>query len=153
MGFFDTLRRVLTGAHPAAAPAPSDRKPVPGLGDDKDRSEAPTPGPDVYDRVQWQKKLKRILDELPASRGEWPDLMTEARALGFDSPWVRDCQLEGFQMLIRQAVADRHVTEEEHRKLDLARDLIGIPEVEAEATLHAIVAEAEAFFGKPVEEA
>ena len=55
-------------------------------------------------------------------------------------------------MLIRQAVSDRHVTEEEHRKLDLARDLIGIPEAEAEAILHAIVAEAEAFFGKPVEE-
>ena len=55
-------------------------------------------------------------------------------------------------MLIRQAVSDRHVTEEEHRKLDLARDLIGIPEAEAESLLHAIVAEAEAFFGKPVEE-
>ena len=153
MEFFDTLRRVLTGAHPAAAPAPSDQKPVPGLAGDTPRSEATTPGPDVYDRVQWQKKLMRILDELPASQVEWPVLMTEARALGFDPPWVHDCQLEGFQMLIRQAVADRHVTEEEHRKLDLARDLIGIPEAEAEAILHAIVAEAEAFFGKPVEEA
>jgi len=153
MGFFDTVRRVLTGAHPAAAPAPSDQKPVPGLAGDKHRSETPTPGPDVYDRVQWQKKLKRILDELPASKAEWPILMTEARALGFDAPWVHDCQLEEFQMLIRQAVSDRHVTEEEHRKLDLARDLIGIPEVEAESLLHAIVAEAEAFFGKPIEEA
>jgi hypothetical protein len=152
MGFLDTLRRVLTGAHPAAAPAPRDQKPVPGRADDKHRSEAPTPGPDVYDRVQWQKKLKRILDELPDSQAEWPVLMTEARALGFDAPWIRDCQLEGFQMLIRQAVADRQVTEEEHRKLDLARDLIGIPEAEAEALLHAIVAEAEAVFGKPVEE-
>ena len=79
MGFFDTLRRVLTGAHAAAAPAPSDRKPVPGLAGDPHRSEAPTPGPDVYDRVQWQKKLKRILDELPASQAEWPVLMAEAR--------------------------------------------------------------------------
>ena len=148
MGFFDTLRRVLTGTHPAPAPAPSDRKPGPGL----DGDTTPPPGPDVYDRVQWQKKLKRILDELPASQAEWPILVTEARALGFDAPWVHDCQIEGFQMLIRQAVADRHVTEEEHRKLDLARDLIGIPELEAEAILHAIVAEAEAFFGKPVEE-
>jgi hypothetical protein len=152
MGFFDTLRRVLTGTHRAAASAPSDRKSVPGLADGEARGETPTPGPDVYDRVQWQKKLKRILDELPASQAEWPVLMTEARALGFDLPWVRDCQLEEFQMLIRQAVADRHVTEEEHRKLDLARDLIGMPEGEAEAILHAIVAEAEAFFGKPVEE-
>jgi len=152
MGFFDTLRQVLTGAHPATAPAPSDPKPVPGLAGDKHRSETPTPGPDVYDQVQWQKKLKRVLDELPASQAEWPILMTEARALGFDAPWVHDCHREEFQMLIRQAVSDRHVTEEEHRKLDLARDLIGIPESEAEAILHAIVAEAEALFGKPVEE-
>jgi hypothetical protein len=152
MGFFDALRRVLTGGHAVDSAAPSDRQPDAELAGDPLRSEAPTPGPDVYDRVQWQKKLKRILDELPASRSEWPILITEARALGFDTPWVRSCQLEGFQMLIRQAVSDRHVTEEEHRKLDLARDLIGIPDLEAEAMLHKIVAEAEAFFGKPVEE-
>jgi hypothetical protein len=152
MGFFDTLRRVLTGAHPAAAAAPSSPKSAPELAGDKHRSETPTPGPDVYDRVQWQKKLKRVLDDLPASQAEWPILMTEARALGFDVPWVQDCQREEFQMLIRQAVADRHVTEEEHRKLDLARDLMGISEPEAESLLHAIAAEAEAFFGKPVEE-
>ena len=102
--------------------------------------------------MQWHKKLKRILDELPASQAEWPVLMTEARALGFDTTWLQECQLEEFQLMIRQAVSDRHFTEEEHRKLDLARDLIGIPEVEAEAMLDAIVAEAEAFFGKPVEE-
>jgi hypothetical protein len=149
MGFFDTLRRVLTGEHTAAAPAPTDPLPVDG----KRRSDAPTPGPEIYDRVQWQKKLKRILDELPDSQAEWPILMTEARALGFDAVWIHDCHIEGFQMLIRQAVADRHVTEAEHRKIDLARDLIGIPEAEAEAILHSIVAEAEAFFGKPVEEA
>jgi hypothetical protein len=152
MGFFDALRRVLTGARPAVAPAPSDWNPVGGLAGDKHLSDAPTPGPDVYDRVQWHKKLKRILDELPASQAEWPVLMTEARALGFDTTWLQECQLEEFQLMIRQAVSDRHVTEEEHRKLDLARDLIGIPEVEAEAMLDAIVAEAEAFFGKPVEE-
>jgi hypothetical protein len=54
-------------------------------------------------------------------------------------------------MLVRQAVSDRHVTEDEHHKLELARDLIGLPEDKAEAILHAIVAEAEAFFGKPVD--
>jgi hypothetical protein len=148
MGFFDTLRRVLTGEHRIA-----DLPPAPALapGDEKPRTDAPTPGPDVYDRVQWQKKLKRVLADLPASQSEWTSLLTEARALGFEPEWVRECQLEGFRMLIRQAVADRHVTEDEHRKLDLARDLILIPEAEAEAILHIIVDEAEAFFGKPVE--
>jgi hypothetical protein len=147
MGFFDTLRRVLTGEHRIPDPEPG-----PGLGSDPTRSEAPTPGPEVYDRIQWQKKLKRILAELPDSKPEWTTLLTEARALGFEPDWIRGCQLEEFRMLIRQAVADRHVTEAEHRKLDLARDLIGLSEAEAETILHAIVAEAEAFFGKPVEE-
>jgi hypothetical protein len=52
---------------------------------------------------------------------------------------------------VREAVADLGVTLQEHHKLDLARGLIGLSEAEAEATLHTIVAEAEAFFGKPVE--
>jgi hypothetical protein len=56
-------------------------------------------------------------------------------------------------MLIRRAVSDRHFTEEEHRRLDQVRDLMGLPDTEAEAILHTIIAEAEAFFGKPVEEA
>jgi hypothetical protein len=145
--FFNTLRRVLTGEH-RLADAQLDSEPAA----DRAPSDAHTPGPDVYDRVQWQKKLKRVLADLPASQPEWTSLQTEARALGMEPDWVEDCQREEFRMLIRQAVADRHVTEEEHRKLDLARDLIGIPEAEAATILHAIIAEAEAFFGAPVEE-
>jgi hypothetical protein len=149
MGFIETLRRVLTGEHRIPAPTPG---PGPAPAGDPSSSEAPTPGPEIYDRVQWQKKLKRILTELPDSQPAWTDLLTEARALGFDPAWMHDCQLEEFRMLIRQAVADRHVTEDEHRKLDLARDLIGIPEDEADAILHKTIAEAEAFFGGPVED-
>jgi hypothetical protein len=149
MGFFDTLRRVLTNdrRHPAGATDEGRH----GRGHDRDQPlpEAGTPG--AYDLLQWQKKLKRILDELPGSQSQWADLMAEERAMGFDPQWVRRCQLEEFHLLVRRAVSDRHFTEAEHRKLDLARDLIGIPELEAEAILHAIVAEAEAFFGKPVE--
>jgi hypothetical protein len=151
MGFFDTLRRVLTGEHSAPAPVLDDQSTAPPAPSRAQLSEAPTPGPDVYDRVQWQKKLKRILEELPSSESEWTSLMTEGRALGFEPTWIHHCQLEEFQMLIRKAVSDRHVTEEEHRKLDLARNLIGIPEAEAEALLHTIVTEAERFFGKPVQ--
>ena len=77
--------------------------------------------------------------------------MAEARALKLDPAWVTKCQVDEFLLLVRRAVADRLFTEPEHRKLDLARDLIGIPEAEAEAVLHSIVAEAESFFGKSVE--
>ena len=54
-------------------------------------------------------------------------------------------------MLVRRAVADRVVTEAEHRKLDFARDLLGIPDREAESILDTVVAEAETFFGKSIE--
>lgn len=148
MGFFETLRRVLVGAPHAS----DDRRPVPAATPDRDPPPVQPGAPGVYDQQQWQKKLKRILDELPDSQSKWPDLLAEARALNFDPDWVDRCQLEEFQLLVRRAVSDRHVTEAEHRKLDLARDLIGIPEADAEALLHAIVAEAEAFFGKPVED-
>jgi hypothetical protein len=54
--------------------------------------------------------------------------------------------------IIRRAVADKVISEEDHHKLDLARKLIGMSEGEAEDALHAIMAEAEAFFGAPVKD-
>jgi hypothetical protein len=145
MGFLDTLRRVLPGDH---------RHPAGTAGGDEPILETRVAAGDagVYDRFQWRKKLKRILDELPGSRSEWPDLITEARALGFEHDWTHDCLTEEFELMVRRAVSYRRFTEHEHCKLDLARDLIGIPEAEAEAILHAIVAEAKAFFDKPIEE-
>ncbi|SIO25420.1 hypothetical protein SAMN05444166_3268 [Singulisphaera sp. GP187] len=151
MGFLDTLRRTLGAdssttsgaAVPLAVVAPE------GLTEDA----GPTVPAGQYDRAQWHKKLKRILDELPGSRLEWDALIYEARALELDPEWVAQAQREEFLLLVRRIVADRVVTESEHRKLDLARELLGVPEAEAEATLHAIVAEAESFFGKPVRDA
>jgi hypothetical protein len=92
-----------------------------------------------------------VLEGLPDTESEWQPLMAEALSLKIDPAWVQGCLREEFALMMRRAVADGVVTGMEHRRLDLARDLIGIPESEAEATLHAIVAEAEAFFGKPVE--
>ena len=69
--------------------------------------------------------------------------MTEAHALNLEPDWIADRQREEFAFLIRRAVADRVVSEEEHHKLDLARKLIGIPEDRGRAILHEIIAEAE----------
>ena len=156
MGFFDTLRRALGGVPDAETEAPADRRINAAWGlDEPAAGEAHAPHPadsSAYDRLQWEKKLKRVLDELPGSRPEWDVLTTEARALGFDPDWVAQRQVEEFLLLVRRAVSDRVITEEEHRTIDLARALIGIPENEAEAALHAILAEAESFFDKPVQE-
>jgi hypothetical protein len=162
MGFFDALRRVLT--HETHAHVADDtRKKIRnawGLGDEpSSREEAPaTPAvplsgtASAYDRSQWEKKLRKILEDLPGSQQGWHDLMTEAHALELDPAWIDERQREGFAFLIRKAVSDRVVSEDDHQRLDLARKLIGLPEAEAERTLHAIMAEAEAFFGSPVKD-
>lgn len=148
MGFFDSLRRVL---HREAGGTPSPELAA-AWGLDQDAEAVPSAGDNsTYDRANWQKKMKLILDELPASEGRWTELMSEAKALNFDPDWVTKTQVDEFLLLIRRAVSDRHFDVHEHKKLDLARDLIGIPEAEAEAALHSIVAEAEKFFGKTVE--
>jgi hypothetical protein len=155
MGFFDALQRVLGGGQIGADGLPIDRR----LGDDlglnevgsgaDDNSSQPIEGTSAFDRRLWERKLKRVLDELPGSRGEWDDLMVEAGALGFDAGWVAQRQRAEFALLVRRAVADRVITEPEHRKLDLARELIGLSNDEAEAVLSGVVAEVHAFFEKP----
>jgi hypothetical protein len=157
MGFFDALRRVLGGGQVGPDGLPVDRSLGDALGLDEvgsgadENSSQPVEGTSGFDRRHWERKLKRVLDELPGSRGEWNDLMVEAAALGFEPGWVAQRQRAEFTWLVRRAVADRVITEPEHRKLDLARELIGISNDEAEAVLSRVVSEVQSFFGKTVE--
>lgn len=109
------------------------------------------PATSPYDREQWRRKLKRILGSLPQSEPEWADLRQEAGALDFGEDFLRATYREEFGLMIRKIVSDRVVTSDEHRKLDMARSLMGIPDAEAETMLHDLVAEAESFFGGKVE--
>jgi hypothetical protein len=163
MGFFDALKRVLTHeTDPHASEETQKRiRDAWGLNDEESGREAePKTEPSalaestasLYDRTQWEKKLRKVLDDLPGSQAQWQDLVTEAHALALDPRWVADRQREQFSFLVRRAVADKVVSEEDHDKLELARKLIGMSEAEAEQTLHAIMAEASAFFGAPVKE-
>ncbi len=152
MAFLDALRRSLGGG---STPKHTSREVEAAfLGVDPDTlpiaDETPFE-PGSYDRVQWAKKLKRVLTELPDSKGEWDDLAAEARSMDFGPDWVAQTYVEEFTLMVRRAVADRVVTDAEHRNLDLARDLIGLPDAQAVEILHDVVAEAETFFGKSVE--
>jgi hypothetical protein len=104
-----------------------------------------------YERILWRKKLQRILDELPDSKSEWPDFAPDGGALGLGDGWIYDRMVEEFTLLIRRVIADGVVTDAEHRKLDMARDLIGLSDSQAEAIFRQSIEEAEAFFGKTVE--
>lgn len=157
MGFFDSLRRVLThDVHPHDSPDVRKRiRDAWGLDEEAPGASTPGlegPGASAYDRSQWQKRLRRILDELPASEPQWRDLMTDAHALKLESEWILEREREEFTFLVRRAVGDRVVTEEDHRKLEMARKLIDLPEAQAERILHSVMDEAAAFFGAPVED-
>ena len=153
MGFFDSLRRALGGnAHKKADPKISR-----AWGLEETELEPTTTGePESfhageYDRKNWRKKLKRILDDLPESKSQWPDHIADAHSMGVPADLLKTWFREEFAMLVRRMVADRKVTEAEHRTLDLARTLLEIPDAEAESILHAVVGEAEIFFGGTIE--
>ncbi len=156
MAFLDTLRRVMAGGEAGADELPIDRRLGEAWGINEvgsgadDTTDRPTEGTSAFDRNQWEKKLQRVLGALPGSRGQWDDLALEAAALGFEPGWVADRHRAEFALLVRRAVADRIVTEAEHLKLELARELLGIPVPDADALLMATLDEANAFFGKPV---
>lgn len=107
--------------------------------------------PSHYDRVNWRKKLQRILDELPESEPEWKDFLPDGYALGLGERWIENTLREEFTLLVRRVVADHIVTDAEHRKLDLAHQLLGLSDDEAEQIFHKVVGEAEEFFGTHVE--
>jgi hypothetical protein len=156
MGFFNALKRVLT--HEARKESDDEAarriRDLWGLDEEsREESHASLRGDSTaYDRAQWQKRLQRIVDELPASQSRWADLMQDAQALQLEAAWIHERHLEALVQVVRRAVADRVFSEEEHRRIDLARKLMSIPEVEAETILHDIVAEAEAIFGEPIKD-
>ncbi len=155
MGFFDSLRRTL-GVAPTEGLGPINPRlaGAPGVDDEGDPAIASEPEPfrgSEYDRKNWRNKLKLVLDDLPDSRDRLREHLAEGLSLGIEPATLRDWTREEFTLLVRKAVSDRVVTESEHLKLDLARDLLEIPDAEAEQILHAVVADAEQFFGGTVE--
>jgi hypothetical protein len=166
MGFFDALLRVRShNRHPHETDETRERlRSAWGL-EDVEVPKVPAPAPrgqvqpapaatgtiaSEYDRSHWRKKLRHVLEELPESQPRWRVLETDAHALNLEPEWIADRKREEFAFLVRRAVADRTLSADEHQKLELARTLIGMPESEAEAILHQITAEAEAFFGSPL---
>lgn len=107
--------------------------------------------PTDYDRLNWRKKLQRILEDLPGSQKEWSNFLPDAQALKLGEDWIRNTLREEFTLLVRRAVADHVVTDAEHHKLDLAHQLIGLSDADAAKIFQQVVAEAEEFFGTDVQ--
>src|SRR5262245_39278808 len=119
MGFFDALRRVLSSGSPSDEADDARKRIRAAWGLDQEK---PPPGQhapealeaSAYDRSQWQKRLRRVLEELPTSQSQWHDLLTDAQALNLEPDWIADRQREEFTFLVRRAVSDRVVSEDEH---------------------------------------
>lgn len=158
MGFINALGRLLRASDETALSSTDRERLLDAWGLTDTVSPEPPVSPAAtelfaseYDRTHWERKLRTVLDGLPESESDWPDLVADASALGFDESWVRTRYREEFALLIRQALADGRFSPQEHRHIDLARILIGMPDDEAEQIVAAIVAEAEAIFGREVE--
>ncbi len=174
MGFFNALKRLLPHTSAPGEPVSEEarqriraawgldeeenegaaRDEAAAAGDGRARSSETVPEVNAsrFDRSLWEKRLRTILDGLPGTESQWQALLTDAHALQLDPEWIADRQRQGFAFLVRRAVADRVISEADHHKLDLARKLIGLSEAEAEAAVHAILTEAEVFFGSPVKD-
>ncbi len=158
MPFLNTLTRLLRGS---AQLDPQDREKLLEAWNlyDKRTPETPSypeevplaarPGQE-YDQSIWTKKLRRILDDLPESRKEWAGLMAEVAPLGLDTERVAVAQKEEFTMLVRRAVADGRISPDEHARLDLARQLIGLSDPDSDAIVQNVKADAEEFFGRAI---
>ncbi|MDG3003477.1 hypothetical protein [Paludisphaera mucosa] len=126
--------------------------------DPEEASETPgesTPGPDAaaaseFDKTQWRRKLHHIFEKYPASSGEWPLLMREARALKLDDAMVASGTKGEFIMMIRALIADRRLSEEDQVRVEEVRKLIGMSEEQAAAVVRSVVVDAERFFGGDV---
>jgi hypothetical protein len=165
MGIFDALNRARSGARGAddarrlaAAWGLDEAEVHPAQTSDEDQP-APALSPSApveteasaYDRSQWLRKLKRVLDELPDSEAEWEPMETEGKALKLGDSWMRMAAIEEFTLMVRRAVADRVFTRREHEKIEHARRVIGLSEREAEAIVDGVIREAEQFFGGAIE--
>ena len=140
MGFFNALKRLLPHASHELASEESRQRIRAAWGLDDDESDTAGRGDDhalpatktgsnasVFDRAQWQKRLRRILDGLPGSQPQWHVLMTDAHALQLEPDWIADRQREEFAFIIRRAVADKVISEEDHGMVQLR--VTAIPEV------------------------
>jgi hypothetical protein len=157
MGFLNALKRILGNldTHPQNISADDRAKLASawGLAESDLNAEESTSASETrpatdYDVELWHRKLKSLLDKLPESREQFADFMADAQALNFDTRWVDETIREEFTLLIRRCLSDHVLTPGEHQKIDLARELMGIPETEAIQILDKTVADAEAFFGK-----
>lgn len=153
MGFLGTLKNFLSAAPQWETTEAKRVRLRKAWGLDESERAAHAPAAEAtsdYDKTRWRRKLHQVFQNLPASRDQWPGLMTDAKSLNLDPSWMDAGMAEEFEQLLRAVVADRVVSEDEQEKIEVARRLIGLSEDEAATVLRAVAAEAEAFFGAEV---
>jgi len=155
MGFLSALRNFLADKARLDASEDSLERIRDAWGLDSEPGDAArspiAPGPDAasasaYDRANWRRKLHTVFEKFPATKSEWPGLMTEARALRLDDAWIEDGIVEEFTMMIRGLLADRRLSEDEIARIQAVRLMIGMSEDRAAAVVQSVVADAERFF-------
>ncbi|MFM7130711.1 MAG: hypothetical protein ACKO0V_15280 [bacterium] len=166
MLFIQTLRRLFGGELPEDLAARREREREalrkawhldaddPVMVDENRYHEPTDPAGQGYDEHLWRGKLVNLCSEINAKNdlaGQAKILMGEAHNLAIGPKVIFESAQAAFQSAIRQVVADRHVTDEEHRRLDALRDALGLPDDLAAEILETIAAEASAIFKSQIE--
>lgn len=116
--------------------------------------ESRTPEPDdptghSFDEHLWRGRLTHLCSEIHAKTdlaNQIKILLGEAKNLNIAPQAIFESAQAAFESAIRQVVADRQVTDDEHRQLDDLRDALGLPDVLAADILEKIADEARTVF-------
>ena len=108
------------------------------------------PAGQSFDEHLWRGRLVNLCSEINKIGDDLPEqvqtLLGESRNLSIPAKVVFESAQAAFDSAIRQVVADRKVTDDEHQRLDDLRDALGLPDPMAAEMLEKIAAEAESVF-------
>lgn len=166
MLFIQTLKRLFGGEASGETAALRDREREalrkawnldaddPVMVEECRRQEPDDPTGQGYDEHLWRGRLANLCSEIH-DRTDLAEqvkiLMGEAHNLAIAPQAIFETAQAAFESAIRQVVADRQVTDDEHRQLDDLRDALGLPDVLAADILEKVADEARTVFKSQIE--
>lgn len=110
----------------------------------------------TYDGLMWRKKIARMVIE-PAEIGRenfqahLAEIWNESHALGLSPEAIFETAKTAFRNAVRHVVADRVITQAEHRYLENLQETFGLPGEMAARITQEVITEAETIFAAKIE--
>lgn len=110
----------------------------------------------TYDELMWRKKIARmVIDPAEIGRENFQarlaEIWHESHALGLSPEAIFETARNAFHGAVRHVVADRVITQTEHRYLEMLQDTFGLPGEMAAQITQEVTREAETIFAARIE--